>query len=201
MIMEHELRNAQVEERQNVLTALKHMEGYCSETSNRTVTDEDRSKLQAQRAKRDLLDAKHASAINVLRQKQERTVKTRRQKQLQELSDLDQSFIERMTALHEQEEQTRSKLAEVMTLRRSRLIERWDLKLLVWQKQREAAQSGIIPTPAATPSPLPSPTLSPLSASAPSVSFAKQLFREIEWSNSRAEVLTPATERPYAAVA
>lgn len=87
MATEHELREAQLHEVQNVATALKYMDAYCngSHATEHTVSDEDRKKLKRQHVVQENLPQKHDSAINVLRSKQEKEVKLRVHTQRTEL--------------------------------------------------------------------------------------------------------------------
>ena len=81
LLAEHDLLKAQSQETQNVATALKYIEAYCLGTRNdeeraHTVSEEDFKKLDRQRMIQQDLPRKHASAINVLRARQELDTKS-----------------------------------------------------------------------------------------------------------------------------
>jgi hypothetical protein len=91
---EADMRETHLQEVRDNATALKHMESYCEgtystgEPHNRTITDQDRAELEKTRRIRDSLDAKHSSAINVLRGEQGRRMKLRAQRQEREVQEL-----------------------------------------------------------------------------------------------------------------
>lgn len=91
---EADMRETHEQEIRDNATALKHMEAYCAgtystgEPHNRTVTDQDRAELDKTRRIRESLDAKHSSAINVLRGEQGRRMKLRAQRQDREVQEL-----------------------------------------------------------------------------------------------------------------
>ena len=91
---EADMRETHAQEKRDNATALKHMEAYCAGTystgnpHNRTVTEQDRAELDKTRRVRDAMDAKHNSAINVLRGEQGRRMKLRAQRQERELQEL-----------------------------------------------------------------------------------------------------------------
>ncbi|KAK5136198.1 hypothetical protein LTR08_004035 [Meristemomyces frigidus] len=92
-------------------TALKHMEAFCAgtyrtgESHKRTVTEQDIAELDKARRTRGRMDAKHDSAINVLRGEQSRRMKFRAQRQECEARDLrrrqgnEEAGLERACAL------------------------------------------------------------------------------------------------------
>lgn len=91
---EADMRESHVQEIRDNATALRHMEAYCAgtystgEPHSRTVTEQDRAELEKTRRIRDTLDAKHSSAINVLRGEQGRRMKHRAQRQDREVQEL-----------------------------------------------------------------------------------------------------------------
>lgn len=143
LVAEHDMRKAQAQETQNVATALKYMEAYCSGTKPanpelaHVVTDEDRKKLARQRTTQKKLPAKHESAINVLRAKQERDLKVKLQKQQTELQQLDAEFEKEKRAEELQYVKDSSRLDAVIQARRRRLMQRWELRFEIWRKDWE----------------------------------------------------------------
>ncbi|KAL5377406.1 hypothetical protein PMIN06_010082 [Paraphaeosphaeria minitans] len=155
LMMEHDLRNVQAMETQNVATALKHIEGYCSgpnpahEGVIYVVTEDDRRKLERQRIIQGKLPAKHESAINVLRAKQERDTRLRIQKQQLELEQLHADYEKEKSAQELQYAKDSSQLDLTIQTRRSRIMRRWDLKFEVWrrswEKENESKLYGALP--------------------------------------------------------
>ncbi|KAF2440251.1 hypothetical protein P171DRAFT_435081 [Karstenula rhodostoma CBS 690.94] len=143
LMMEHDLRNAQAMETQNVATALKYIEAYClgpnpaHEGVIYAVTDEDRRKLERQRMIQEKLPAKHESAINVLRGKQERDTGVRIQKQQMELDQLHADYEKEKSAQELQYAKDSSQLETIIQTRRSKITRRWDLKFEIWRKNWE----------------------------------------------------------------
>lgn len=140
---EHELRKAHALETQNVATALKYMDAYCSSAQvpssdlKHTVTDEDRSKLERQHIIQQKLPAKHESAINVLRAKQERATKLKLEKQEAELQLLKEQHEKDKKAAELQYANDASRLDKLIQSRRERLLHRWDLRVEIWRKDWE----------------------------------------------------------------
>lgn len=141
--MEHDLREAHATETQNVATALKYMEAYCLGPNPEytevvyVVTDEDRKKLQRQRTLQQKLPAKHDSAINVLRAKQERDTAARIQKQRLELEQLDSDYAKSKAALELQFAHDARRLAATIQSRRDKLTRWWNLKFEIWRRKWE----------------------------------------------------------------
>lgn len=119
------------------------MDAYCSGANPtnpelaHTVTDEDRKKLERQRMTQEKLPAKHESAINVLRAKQERDAKLKLQKQQTELQHLDGQYEKDKNAEELQYVKDSSRLDKIIQARRGRLIQRWDLRFEIWRKDWE----------------------------------------------------------------
>jgi len=118
------------------------MEAYCSGTSSskelvHVVTDEDLRKLQRQRSTQKKLPAKHESAINVLRAKQERDTKLKLQKQAAELQQLEADYESEKRVQELQYVKDSSRLDAKIRARRSRLFRRWDLKFEIWRREWE----------------------------------------------------------------
>jgi serine phosphatase RsbU (regulator of sigma subunit) len=126
------------------------MEAYCSgvKSSNpeltHTVTDEDRNKLERQRIIQMKLPAKHESAINVLRAKQERDIKVKLQKQDAELQSLDEQYEKDRKTEELQYVQESSRLDALIQRRRERMIHRWDLKVEIWRKDWESQHGTML---------------------------------------------------------
>ncbi|CAG5178249.1 uncharacterized protein ALTATR162_LOCUS8606 [Alternaria atra] len=143
LLAEHDLLKAQAQETQNVATALKYIEAYCLSTKNdqeraHTVSEEDFKKLDRQRLIQQDLPKKHASAINVLRARQELDTERRIEAQEAELQQLGVDH-EREKARKEAEYQKElEKLDAVINVRRKRLLQRWDLKFEMWRRDWEA---------------------------------------------------------------
>lgn len=143
IVAEHDLRKTHAQETQNVATALKYMEAYCSgsnpldPTIAHTVTEEDRKKLARQHILQQKLPAKHESAINVLRARQEKDIQNKLQKQ--------ESESQQLTAEYEREKRTEElhymkdlgRLGSLVEKRRSRMMHRWDLKFEIWKREFE----------------------------------------------------------------
>ncbi|KAJ4357344.1 uncharacterized protein N0V89_001919 [Didymosphaeria variabile] len=155
LTMEHDLRNAHAVETQNVATALKYIEAYCSgpnpahEGIAYTVTEEDRGKLERQRTTQEKLPAKHESAINVLRAKQERDIKLRLQKQQSEMEQLEADYEKNKSAQELQYSKDSSQLDMTIRTRRHKLARQWDLKFEIWrrewEKENECKLYGTLP--------------------------------------------------------
>jgi hypothetical protein len=110
------------------------------------VTEDDRKKLERQHITQEKLPAKHESAINVLRAKQERDTKLKLQKQQAELRYMDGQYekdtqAEELTYLKDS-----NRLDKLIQARRGRVIHRWHLKFEIWRKDWES-QHGTTLTP------------------------------------------------------
>ncbi|KXT13598.1 hypothetical protein AC579_8498 [Pseudocercospora musae] len=141
---ESEMRECHVKERQDTATALKHMEAFCRgtysnrEPHHRTITEQDRGELDKARWAWAQMDAKHASAINVLRGEQARRLRLRAQRQERELHEL------RRQQRREELEQERRFTSHVTALdksnaeKRVKITWRWDLQMTILAKKMEA---------------------------------------------------------------
>jgi hypothetical protein len=151
IMAEHDLRKTHGIERQNVATALKHMEAYCLGSGqshpdhHHIVTDEDFKKLDRQRTIQEKLPRKHENAINVLRARQERETKNRLHKQQTDLLLMDEAHAAERAAEETGHVKEMEKLDAVIEARRKRLLQRWDLKFEMWRRDWEA-QHGIAVT-------------------------------------------------------
>jgi hypothetical protein len=120
------------------------MTAYCSGTSSsqpeltHTVTGEDRNKLEYQRVMQEKLPAKHESAINVLRGKQEKDCKAKLQKQQAELRHLDEQYERDIRAEELLYAKDSSRLDRLRQTRRERILNRWNLKVEIWRKDWES---------------------------------------------------------------
>jgi hypothetical protein len=142
-------------ETQNVATALKYIDAYCSgpnpahEWVTYAVTDEDRRKLERQRITQEKLPARHESAINVLRAKQERDTRVRVQKHRSELDQLEADYEKERSAQELQYDKDSSQLDMIIQARRSKIMRRWDLRYEIWrrnwEKENEYRLYGTIP--------------------------------------------------------
>lgn len=116
------------------------MDAYCSGNNpshpelTHAATDEDRNKLERQRVIQAKLPAKHESAINVLRAKQERDTKVKLQKQQAHLRSLDEQYEMNRKVEEQQYAEESSRLAKLVQTRRERITHRWSLKVEIWRK-------------------------------------------------------------------
>ncbi|KAF7196828.1 hypothetical protein HII31_01746 [Pseudocercospora fuligena] len=149
---ESDMREYHVKERQDTATALKHMEAFCGgtysngEPHNRTITEQDRTELDKARRAWSQMDAKHESAINVLRGEQGRRLRLRAQRQERELQELKRQ--QRREEL-EQERCFTSELTgldESNTEKRLKIRWRWELQMTILAKKIEAETGETIST-------------------------------------------------------
>ncbi|KAL1796809.1 hypothetical protein ACET3X_005349 [Alternaria dauci] len=143
LLAEHDLLTAQSQETQNVATALKYIEAYCLGTRDdqeraHTVSEEDFKKLDRQRLIQQDLPRKHASAINVLRARQELDTKRRVEAQEAELQQLRVDHEEEKARKEAEYQKELERLDAVIEVRRKRLLQRWDLKFEMWRRDWEA---------------------------------------------------------------
>ncbi|KAI4620599.1 uncharacterized protein J4E87_007287 [Alternaria ethzedia] len=143
LLAEHDLLKAQAQETQNVATALKYIEAYCLRTrSNQervhAVSEEDLKKLDHQRLIQQDLPRRHASAINVLRARQEMDTARRLEAQEAELQQLGIEHEKRKFAKEAEYHKELARLETVIELRRKRLLQRWDLRFEIWRRDWEA---------------------------------------------------------------
>jgi len=143
LLAEHDLLKAQSQETQNVATALKYIEAYCLGTRNdeeraHTVSEEDFKKLDRQRMIQQDLPRKHASAINVLRARQELDTKRRIETQEAELQQLLVDHENEKVRKEAEYQKELERLDAVIEVRRKRLLQRWDLKFEMWRRDWEA---------------------------------------------------------------
>lgn len=137
------MRKAHDQETLNAATALKHMDAYC--LGNRqthpdhphVVTEEDFKKLDRQRLLQQNLPRKHENAINVLRARQEREIKKRLLKQTQELQLMDEDYERKKLSEELEFQKAMEKLDIIISERRKRLLQRWDLKFEMWRRDWE----------------------------------------------------------------
>jgi len=131
------LQQSQKEEARNVATAVKYMQRYCegyeTKDAHRSITDEDRRRLERQKQNQEKLGRRHESAINVLRGKQELEKKVRLAEQKKELFELDKAMKAEMAAL----EETSRKLERLIQKRKEQMECQWNLMLEVWRKETE----------------------------------------------------------------
>jgi hypothetical protein len=154
IVAEHDLRKTHAQETQNVATALKYMEAYCSGSNPtthiaHTVTQEDRNKLARQHVTQQKLPAKHESAINVLRARQEKDTKVKLQKQEDELQQLQTEYEQEKQAEEVQYMKDVNRLEALTEARRKRIMHQWDLRIetwkRTWEKEHGDALIGQIP--------------------------------------------------------
>jgi predicted RNA-binding protein with PIN domain len=133
LLAEHDLLETQAQETQNVATALKYIEAYClgaksQQEHTHTVSVDDFKKLERQKLLQQGLPRKHASAINVLRARQELDFKRRLEIHEAELKQLDADLEKEESAKEEEYKKESEQLEKVIEARRKRLIQRWELK-------------------------------------------------------------------------
>ncbi|KAF1838810.1 hypothetical protein BDW02DRAFT_338103 [Decorospora gaudefroyi] len=147
LLAEHDLLKAQAQETQNVATALKYMEAYCSGTKANhqehvhAVSEEDLKKLDRQRSTQKGLPRKHASAINVLRARQELDTARKLETQEMELEQLDAEYEKEKATTEVKYKKEVEKLETVIEARRKRLLQRWDLRFEMWRRDWEEQHS------------------------------------------------------------
>ncbi|EME86885.1 uncharacterized protein MYCFIDRAFT_77311 [Pseudocercospora fijiensis CIRAD86] len=141
---ECDMREYHVKERQDTATALRHMEAFCGgtysngEPHNRTITEHDRAELDKARRAWSQMDAKHESAINVLRGEQGRRLRLRAQRQEREVQEL------KRQQRREELEQERGFTSELSGLDESKSEKggkirwRWELQMSILGKKIEA---------------------------------------------------------------
>jgi hypothetical protein len=110
------------------------------------VLEEDLKKLDRQRLIQQDLPRKHASAINVLRARQEMDTKRRLEAQEAELQQLDTDYKKDHTAKEAEYHKDLERLDAVIELRRKRLLQRWDLKFEIWRRDWEAQHNTTLTT-------------------------------------------------------
>ena len=124
-------------------TALKHMEAYCAGANPtfpdiaHNVTEEDHKKLARQYLIQQKLPAKHESAINVLRARQEKDSKTKAQKQQIELRQLESDYARDKRNEELQHGKDVSRLNALIETRRRRVMLRWNLRFEIWRRDWE----------------------------------------------------------------
>lgn len=146
---EADLRDALAQERRDNATALKHMEAYCAglysngEPHLRHVRSQDMAELDKTRRLRNQMDAKHESAINVLRGEQGRRIRLRAYRQAKEVQELRRA--QRMEELEQERNlsQDLRKMDEAADEQRARLVWRWQLQGAVLVKKMEK-QMGVV---------------------------------------------------------
>ncbi|EDU49919.1 hypothetical protein PtrSN002B_000167 [Pyrenophora tritici-repentis] len=139
LLAEHDMIKAHAQETQNVCTALKYIEAYCVGTREEqdrthTVSEDDLKKLERQKATQRELPRKHASAINVLRARQEVDMERRLEAQEAELEQLDADYEKEVSAKEAEYKKESERLEGLIATRRKRLLQRWDLRFEMWRK-------------------------------------------------------------------
>ncbi|CAE7207536.1 hypothetical protein PTNB73_07508 [Pyrenophora teres f. teres] len=149
LLAEHDMIKAHAQETQNVGTALKYIEAYCmgareEQDHAHTVSEEDLKKLERQKTTQRELPRKHASAINVLRARQEVDMERRLEAQEAELEKLDADYEKEILAKEAEYKQESERLEGLITTRRKRLLQRWDLRFEMWRKDWEEQNNTIL---------------------------------------------------------
>jgi len=148
---EGDMRDAHEREKRDNATALKHMEAYCAgtyssgELHNRPVTAQDVAELEKTRRTREQMDAKHESAINILRGEQSRRIRMRGQRQEREEQELRRAQRKEDLDLERTCGQEEVQLASEVVEKREQLRHRWQLQTAIVAKKLQVA---IAPLPA-----------------------------------------------------
>ena len=144
IVAEHDLRKYHEQETQNVATALKYMEAYCSGASpscpdnlQKVITEDDRKKLARQRMLQGKLPQKHESAINVLRARQEKDAKLKLQKQQRELLQVAADYEQDIRTEDLRFAKDMARLDSLIESRRKRVSARWDIEYGIWRRKWE----------------------------------------------------------------
>ncbi|USP82480.1 uncharacterized protein yc1106_09754 [Curvularia clavata] len=138
VLAEHDLLETQAQEAQNVATALKYIEAYClgnstSQERTHNVTEEDFKKLYRQKMLQQDLPRKHASAISVLRARQEVDYKRRLETHEAELRQLEADLKKAESTKEAEYKKEQEQLEALIETRRKRLQQRWDLRFEMWR--------------------------------------------------------------------
>lgn len=94
-------------------------------------------KLERQRLLQQDLPRKHASAINVLRARQEMDFKRRVEAQEAELKQIDAGSEKEEATKEAEYKKELEQLEALIESRRRRLLQRWDLKFEMWRRDWE----------------------------------------------------------------
>ena len=147
---EADMREIHSQEKRDNATALKHMEAYCAgrystgEPHKRTVTEQDCAERDKTRRNRDQMDARHGSAINVLRGEQGRRMKLRFQRQEKEVQDLDRAQRKAELELERACGQAAHDLDDTVADKRQRLRSRWELETAILAKKIEKEPGAVV---------------------------------------------------------
>jgi hypothetical protein len=139
---EADMRETHAQEKRDNATALKHMEAYCAgtystgEPHHRVVTEQDRAELEKTRRTRYAMDAKHSSAINVLRGEQGRRMKLRAQRQEKEVQELRRAQRREELELERACTNENHRLDEGIAEKRKRMRVRRDIQAAILTKRR-----------------------------------------------------------------
>ncbi|KAK5117436.1 hypothetical protein LTR85_008821 [Meristemomyces frigidus] len=146
---EADMRQAQSKEKRDNATALKHMEAYCAgtyrtgEPHNRTITEQDLAELEKTRRTRDQMDAKHESAINVLRGEQSRRMKSRSLRQDREVLELRKAQSKEELELERACEQELHQMDDNAAEKKRNIRLRWQIQDAMVVKKFEC-ESGVM---------------------------------------------------------
>ena len=138
---EGDMRETHAQEKRDNATALKHMQAYCAgtystgEPHNRTVTEQDCAELEKTRRIRDAMDAKHSSAINVLRGEQGRRMKLRAQRQEREVQELRRAQRKEELELERACTNDLHRFDESVAEKRKKMRVRWEIQGAILAKR------------------------------------------------------------------
>ncbi|KAL8790313.1 MAG: hypothetical protein Q9213_000665 [Squamulea squamosa] len=124
-------------ERQACATRLKHMQAYCSPRSNRIVTPQHHRQLDQQYHVRNGMENLHASRINVLREKQGKSLERIMAKQELEVEQMDKELAITLQKLESTCQLETQMLTDEFAERRKRLVSRWSLAEAILRKRLE----------------------------------------------------------------
>ena len=142
-----ELAEEQEQESRNCELALRHMEGYCRghdpEGTGRTVTLQDRVKLERQYWLMKNLERRQEMDTNVMREQQAREMKTRTVRQVTRLSEIQEAHFQEVAELDSVQHAEAEEFRKVFDERKKRICKRWGLAVEIWKCLRE--KEGKIP--------------------------------------------------------
>jgi len=143
VVAEASLREIHEAEKRNTATALKYMEAFCARLSgtgqphNRPITDQDRRELEKAQRARDGMEAKHQSAINVLRGEQGQRLRSRTQRQAREFEQLNARERDQFASIDADCKRELSLVRETIEGKRKRMELWWSLETKIWRKRLE----------------------------------------------------------------
>lgn len=128
---------------------LRHMEAYCSPSSGRIVTSQNRALLGAQRSLVDQLQSEQYStaSLNHLREKQDNDAARLPKQQEVELEELEAKKRKAVRAREDVEQQEQRSLNAIIRRRRDASVARCNLRLEIWRRRYEGEALKPLPGP------------------------------------------------------